>query len=293
MENEAYNVLYNVYGNDNDLIMKEINEIKQTIQLETKKNDNNDDDDSNNDRNGWMEVFCPNNEYIKRALLIGVGVSFFQQASGNEAAVYYTPHIFARAGVKDNLILLYTTFVGLAKVGFIFISTFYLDKIGRRPLLLTSAVCMTFGLFGLSVAFAINSYILTIIFQCVFSGSFSIGWGPITWVLVSEIFPLHVRSKAMAICTTVNRLLSGTVALTFLSLQDAMTPSRTFLFFSLISCISILFIYKFVPETKQKTLEQITKFLMRNYNNDNKVDCDQHQQIDNINEIQLQQIDNS
>lgn len=128
---------------------------------------------------------------------------------------------------------------------------------------------MTFALFGLSIAFWINSYTMTIIFQTMFSGSFSIGWGPITWVMVSEIFPLHVRSKAMAICTMMNRLVSGSVALFFLTLNDALTPHGVFLMFAIISCLSIIFIYKCVPETKQKSLEEITKFLMRNYKGSN------------------------
>eukprot|EP01084_Bolivina_argentea_P001242 2289_1 len=263
MENKAYNVLRNVYGKKKDnVIMNEINEIKVCIKLENEQSHG----------KGWLEVFCPKNEYIKRALIIGVGIAFFQQASGNEAAVYYTPHIFAKAGVADNLILLYTTFVGLAKVSFIFISTFLLDKIGRRPLLLTSACCMTFALFGLTLAFWIHSNVLTIIFQCCFSASFSIGWGPITAVVASEIFPLHIRSKAMAICITVNRLISGTVALVFLDISDALTPHGTWLMFSIISCVSIVFIYKYVPETKQKTLEEITKFLMRNYKDHKRVE---------------------
>ena len=130
-----------------------------------------------------------------------------------------------------------TSITNILYISIIFISTFFLDKVGRRPLLLASAACMTFALFGLTLAFWIDSYVLTIIFQTSFSASFSIGWGPITWVVVSEIFPLHIRSKAMAICTTMNRLMSGTVALTFLSLQEAMTPHGTWLMFSIISCL--------------------------------------------------------
>eukprot|EP01083_Nonionella_stella_P142400 440515_1 len=262
MENKAYNVLRSVYGNDDNMIINEINDIKSTIQLEMDKARH---DDGSSKCGGWLDILWPHNAYVKRALLIGVGIAFFQQASGNEAAVYYTPHIFARAGVQDNLILLYTTFVGIAKVSFIFVAMFLLDRVGRRPLLFVSAGCMTFSIFGLAVAFGVDSYVLIIIFQCCFTGSFSIGWGPITWVIVSEIFPLHVRSKSMAVCSAVNRLISGLVALTFLSLQDALSPVGTWIMFGIISALSIVFIARFVPETKQKTLEQITKFLMRNY----------------------------
>ena len=98
--------------------------------------------------------------------------------------------------------------------------------------------------------------------RCLFCGSFSIGWGPITWVLISEIFPLTIRSRAMSVCTVVNRLMSGTVALTFLSLQDAITPAGAWFFYMTISVISVIFVFCLVPETKGKTLEEITTFLL-------------------------------
>ena len=115
-ENKAYNVLYNVYGDNKSKIISEINEIKQTIKLEHGEELNNSKSEINKKCGGWEDVLFPKDAYIKRALLIGVGISFFQQASGNEAAVYYTPHIFMEAGVTGSNILLYTTFVGIAKV---------------------------------------------------------------------------------------------------------------------------------------------------------------------------------
>eukprot|EP01083_Nonionella_stella_P308078 1085505_1 len=268
MDNKAYNVLRSVYGNDDNMIINEINDIKSTIQLEMDKARH---DDGSSKCGGWLDILWPHNAYVKRALLIGVGIAFFQQASGNEAAVYYTPHIFRRAGVEEDLILLYTTFVGIAKVSFIFVCLFLSDRVGRRPLLLVSAGCMTFSIFGLALAFGMDSYVLIIVFLCGFTGSFSIGFGPLVGVISSEIFPLHIRSKAMAISLAMTRLMSGLVALTFLSIQDALTPVGTWLTFGMISAISIVFVYRYVPETKQKSLEEITKFLMRNYK-DNSAD---------------------
>mmetsp|Transcript_1750 Transcript_1750/g.2264 ORF Transcript_1750/g.2264 Transcript_1750/m.2264 type:complete len:498 (+) Transcript_1750:99-1592(+) len=217
-------------------------------------------------KSSWLQIMFPccvtTPKFIKRALYIGVGVSMFQQATGNEAAVYYTPKVFRQAGLSDNMVLLCTIFVGLSKVSFIFISTFSLDRVGRRPLLLTSAITMTITLYGLCLAFALkNATIMTIVFQCLFCASFSIGWGPCVWVIMSEIFPLSIRSRAMGLCTMINRLLSGTVALTFLSLQKLLTPAGTWLFFAIISTLSIIFVYT-IPETKGKTLEEITQFLM-------------------------------
>lgn len=123
-------------------------------------------------------------------------VCFIYVTTGNEAAVYWTPKVFAEAGLDKNWVFLGTVFVGLAKVGFIFVSTFLLDKVGRRPLILTSAILMTFSVLLLAILFYLGRPpALTVIAQALFCGAFSIGWGPITWVLTSEVFPLNIRSR--------------------------------------------------------------------------------------------------
>ena len=144
---------------------KHITEIRESIQLEKHDLDSH-----------WGEILCPcvwkPAASLQRALLIGVGVAFFQQATGNEAAVYYTPVVFAQAGLGDAKVFLGLIFVGLTKCGFILVSTFLLDKVGRRPLLLTSAVLMTFALAGLAINYAMGRHpVATILMQCVFCGT--------------------------------------------------------------------------------------------------------------------------
>ena len=127
----------------------QLDEIKKAIEIEMQ-----------HIHSGWKEIVCcciyKPAPIIRHALIIGAGVSFFQQATGNEAAVYWTPKIFEQIGLNTNWVFLATVFVGLAKVSGIFVATFLLDKIGRRPLLLASAISMTAALAGLGIAFSIG-----------------------------------------------------------------------------------------------------------------------------------------
>ena len=98
---------------------------------------------------------------------------------------------------------------------------------------------------------------VTLFALCAFMASFSLGMGPVTWVVVSEIFPLEHRAKGTAVSMAVNRLTSGTVAMTFLSLSDFVGVGGAFLFFSGVSATHFAFTFRYLPETKGKSLEEI------------------------------------
>jgi MFS family permease len=194
--------------------------------------------------------------------------------------VYYSPVVFSHAGISGRSgVLLATILVGLSKTLFILVATVYLDRLGRRPLLLTSAIGMTFSLLALAVGFLFLNItptkgipdpaassgpgfvaVLAILAICSYVAFFSVGFGPIVWVLTSEIFPLRLRAQAMGLAIVVNRLASGTVALTFLSMARAMSIAGTFFLFSAIAALSAVFVYTFTPETKGRTLEEIARF---------------------------------
>merc|ERR1712157_356716 len=115
---------------------------------------------------------------------------------------------------------------------FVVISMCLLDRIGRKPLLLVSSVSMLICLIGLALSFSFGRPAgLTVFLQCSLMAAFSLGWGPICWVLVSEVFPLQIRSKGMAVATCVNRFVAGIVALCFLSVQEVLTPQGTWVLF--------------------------------------------------------------
>lgn len=232
----------------------------------------------------WRELMRPT-PAVRRMLVCALGLHFFQQACGIDAAVYYSPVVFGEAGVTSNLGKLGATVgVGFCKFSFIFIASAVLDRVGRKPMLIGSAIGVTTFLFTVGTTFIIlglnstegdtlvsvnlkhahrSSGVaagITIFAICAYVAVFSLGFGPIAWVFVSEIFPLRLRAQAVGLCVVVNRLVSGTVALTFLSVSKAITPAGTFFLYGSIVFFSIFFFYVFMPETKGKTLEELAIF---------------------------------
>jgi MFS family permease len=145
---------------------------------------------------------------------------------------------------------------------FVVIGQQLVDARGRRPMLLSSIVAVTACL--ITLAFCLGELAgggvdagVTLFALCAFMASFSLGMGPVTWVVVSEIFPLEHRAKGTAVSMAVNRLTSGTVAMTFLSLSDFVGVGGAFLFFSGVSATHFAFTFRYLPETKGKSLEEI------------------------------------
>ncbi|GMH23560.1 hypothetical protein Nepgr_025403 [Nepenthes gracilis] len=187
----------------------------------------------------WKDLILHPTPAVRRVLIAGVGIHFFQQASGIDAAVLYSPRIFEKAGItSDTHKLLATMAVGFAKTIFILVATAFLDRVGRRPLLLSSVGGMILSLVTLATALTVNDHshhkqmwavALAIAMVLAFVSSFSIGMGPIAWVYSSEIFPLRLRAQGASIGVAVNRLMSGTITMTFLSLSNAITTGGAFI----------------------------------------------------------------
>ena len=163
----------------------------------------------------------------RAALVIGAGTAFFQQANGSEAAVYYVPQVLRAAGVtSEHSQLQAAALVGVCKTICIVIGQFSVDVYGRRVMLLSSVAAVTASLgllawcLGSGGAAGTSTAGITLAALCLFMASFSLGVGPVTWVVTSEIFPLAVRSKGVAFSMALNRLTSGSVAMTFLSSSD-------------------------------------------------------------------------
>ncbi|CAI0407391.1 unnamed protein product [Linum tenue] len=211
----------------------------------------------------WFEILNPS-PAAKRMLITGCGIQCFQQITGIEATVYYSPTIFKHAGIQGNAqVLAATVAVGFTKTVFILFATFLIDKLGRKPLLYLSTIGMTMSLLSLSLtlSFLRDNGRLGITFAllsvCANVAFFSVGLGPICWVLSSEIFPLRLRAQASALGAVASRVSSGLVTMTFLSVCRAITVGGTFCVFAVISGLAVLFVYGCVPETKGKSLEQI------------------------------------
>ncbi|CAH9141708.1 unnamed protein product [Cuscuta epithymum] len=211
----------------------------------------------------WGELLSPS-PGVLRMLIAGCGIQVFQQITGIDATVYYCPTIFKDAGMRSNSHLLAATVaVGFTKTIFILIAIMLIDKVGRKPLLYMSTIGMTVSLLALGITLSLpssssSSHVnLVILFVCSNVAFFSIGIGPICWVLSSEIFPLRLRAQASALGAVGSRVSSGVVAMSFLSMSRAITVGGTFLFFAAVSAVSVAFVHKCCPETKGKSLEEI------------------------------------
>lgn len=214
------------------------------------------------DKPVWRELLSPP-PALRRMLITGLGIQCFQQISGIDATVYYSPEILMAAGIEDKSKLLAATVaVGITKTVFILVAIILIDKVGRKPLLITSTIGMTACLFCMGVTLSLFKkgplvIALGILFVCGNVAFFSVGLGPVCWVLTSEIFPLRVRAQASALGAVANRVCSGLVAMSFLSVSNAISFGGTFFLFSAISALAIVFVFTLVPETKGKSLEQI------------------------------------
>ncbi|WOG82419.1 hypothetical protein DCAR_0101583 [Daucus carota subsp. sativus] len=223
--------------------------------------------DKNSGQGAWKELLISPTPAVRHASITGIGIHFFQQASGIDAVVLYSPRIFEQAGIKgSDQQLLCTVAVGFCKTIFILISTFLLDKIGRRPLMLTSMGGMVIFLLMLAVSLTVINntdhtvewaVALAVIGVLGFVSIFSSGMGPIAWVYSSEVFPMRLRALGCSIGVAVNRGVSGVIGMTFISIYKAMTIGGTFFMFAGIAAIGWLFMFTLFPETHGRKLEEI------------------------------------
>uniref|UniRef100_A0A2C9WKJ0 Major facilitator superfamily (MFS) profile domain-containing protein n=1 Tax=Manihot esculenta TaxID=3983 RepID=A0A2C9WKJ0_MANES len=216
----------------------------------------------------WKELLLRPTPAVRWILIAAIGIHFFEHAVGIEAVVLYSPRIFKKAGVTGKQkLLLATVGVGLTKFTFILISTFLIDRVGRRRLLLTSTAGIVASLTVLGSCLTIVEYhngqnllwalCLSIISTYVFVAFFNIGLAPVTWVYSSEIFPLKLRAQGYAIGVAVNRLMNATISMSFISLYKAITIGGAFFLFAGISVTAWFFFYFLFPETKGRSLEEM------------------------------------
>lgn len=210
-------------------------------------------------KNKLTDVKAPLFSFGKTVIIIGILLSIFQQFIGINVALYYAPRIFENLGAGENTSMIQTVVMGLVNVIFTVIAILYVDKFGRKPLLIVGSTGMAIGMIGMSTLAANGAFgITTLIFLVIYTASFMMSWGPIIWVLLSEIFPNRIRSGAMAIAVAVQWLANFTITSTYPSMMD-ISGTMTYGFYALMSILSGLFVWKFIPETKGKTLEELEK----------------------------------
>ncbi|XP_038888814.1 polyol transporter 5-like isoform X2 [Benincasa hispida] len=216
----------------------------------------------------WKELFLHPTPAVRHILITVLGVHFFQEASGMNAVVLYSPRIFEKAGISSSdHKLLATVAVGITKTVFILVATVLFDRVGRRPLILTSIGGMIISLTTLGVGLKIiarsHEYGTWLVGFCVAMvltdvAFFSMGIGPMSYVS-SELFPLKLRAQGVSVGMILNNVTGGIVSMTFLSLYRAITISGAFFLYAGIATVGWVFFYVVFPETRGKNLEHVER----------------------------------
>lgn len=197
--------------------------------------------------------------YGWKVLVIGILLSVFQQVVGINVVLYYAPTIFKGLGFGNDAAMYQTVIMGFVNIIFTLVAIFTVDKFGRKPLLIIGSIGMAIGMFAIGLlAYLQIIGVSTLIFIVIYSASFMMSWGPICWVLISEIFPNTIRGKAVAIAVAAQWISNFVVSASF-PMLESFSITFTYVLYGIMSVLSALFVWKMVPETKGKTLEDMSK----------------------------------
>lgn len=210
---------------------------------------------SNSGKVNFRELFAPG---VKKILLIGIVLAAFQQWCGINVIFNYAEEVFAAAGYGVSDILFNIVVTGSVNLIFTFVAIYTVDKLGRRALMLLGAAGLAgiYAFMGAAYYFEVTGWPLLLL-VVVAIACYSMSLAPVTWVVLSEIFPNRIRGAAMAVATVSLWLASFLLTYTFPLLNNAFGASGTFWLYGIISIAGFVFILKKLPETKGKSLEEI------------------------------------
>jgi SP family xylose:H+ symportor-like MFS transporter len=198
-------------------------------------------------------------------IFIGIMLSVFQQFVGINVVLYYAGNIFRNMGSSTNASLLQTIIIGIVNLTFTVVAILTVDKFGRKPLMIIGALGMAVSMIALGFAFYTgNPGLGALIFMLTYTASFAMSWGPVTWVLLAEIFPNSIRG-AMSIAVAAQWIANWIISFTFPMMNDNQWLTRLFnhgfsyWIYGVMGLMAALFMWKLVPETKGKTLEEMEK----------------------------------
>jgi SP family xylose:H+ symportor-like MFS transporter len=196
-------------------------------------------------------------------IFVGIMLSVFQQFVGINVVLYYAGNIFRNMGSSTESSLLQTIIVGIINLLFTVLAIFTVDKFGRIPLMIIGSIGMALSMIALGFAFYFNQLgIAALIFMLLYTAAFAMSWGPVCWVLLAEIFPNSIRS-ALSIAVAAQWIANWVVSLTFPVMNDNVWLTAKFhhgfsyWIYGVMGILSAIFMWKLVPETKGKTLEEI------------------------------------
>ena len=202
---------------------------------------------------GWLCIF------------IGIMLSVFQQICGINAVLYYAPRIFGDMGMTNPMVN--TVVMGVVNIIFTLVAVFTVERLGRKPLLISGSLGMALGAFGVALTFGHTGMeLLTMLSIMLYSASFMFSWGPICWVLIAEIFPNTIRGAAVAVAVAFQWIFNFIVSSTFvpmfnmhLTAGDHFGHWFTYGLYGTICVVAAIFVWRLVPETKGKTLEDMSR----------------------------------
>ncbi len=201
---------------------------------------------------------------VRRAVSIGIGLAILQQITGINVFMYYAPEIFKQLGAGTDTALLQTVIVGAFNVTFTVVAIWTVDRIGRKPLMMVGSAGMGISLLGLGLAAYFSSTQLwVLVFVLGYIACFAMSLGPVVWVVLSEIYPTRIRGRAMAVATLLLWTANFAVSQTFPVINedpwlvDTFRHAFPFWMYAFFCVVTILVTWRFVPETKEKSLEEI------------------------------------
>ena len=203
--------------------------------------------------------------YGMLVIFIGIMLSVFQQVVGINAVLYYAPRIFHDMGMGNPMVQ--TVIMGTVNILFTLVAIFTVEKLGRKPLLICGSIGMAIGAFGVALSFCNPQLdVICMLSIMVYAASFMFSWGPICWVLIAEIFPNTIRGKAVAIAVAFQWIFNWIVSTSFVPMFNIKTASDpdfghwfTYSLYGVFCVMAALFVWRLVPETKGKSLEDMSR----------------------------------
>ncbi|MCK0470555.1 sugar porter family MFS transporter [Halalkalibacter sp. APA_J-10(15)] len=249
-EKEAFRTLIRINGEE--VAKQEAKEIK--VSIETEKN------------TSIKQLLKPG---LRMAMGVGIFLALFNQVIGMNAVTYYGPDIFRSVGFENNTEFLATSIIGSVQVLFTIVALLLIDKLGRKKLMAIGSILMALFMVLIGSVFYFepaNSGPLLIVFIAGFTAAFCVSMGPIPWIMIPEIFPNHLRAKAVGIATMFLWGANWAIGQFTPILINNMGGAFTFWMFAVINAICFTFVMTIVPETKNKTLEEIGQIWLKKKN---------------------------
>ncbi|NDK01232.1 Sugar transporter araE [Bacillus subtilis subsp. subtilis] len=244
--NEALKILTRINGET--VAKEELKNIENSLKIEQ--------------MGSLSQLFKPG---LRKALVIGILLALFNQVIGMNAITYYGPEIFKMMGFGQNAGFVTTCIVGVVEVIFTVIAVLLIDKVGRKKLMSIGSAFMAIFmiLIGTSFYFELTSGIMMIVLILGFVAAFCVSVGPITWIMISEIFPNHLRARAAGIATIFLWGANWAIGQFVPMMIDSFGLAYTFWIFAVINILCFLFVVTICPETKNKSLEEIEKLWIK------------------------------